>query len=944
MRPLLIILVFAVLPLYADELKINAKSSALVVIAEQASPTAIFAAKELASALNENPGIKCKQITDGEYTPGVKGLVLFVGPSKWTKHIPAEKLPYDHFILKRDKNKIYLLGHDDNVNPLTNYFAARTGTLYAVYRFMRQFLGIRRLWPGESGEIVVKKNNISLPEFNITEGPKLPIRKSYYGYGRYYGSESNAALVRWGRFNGMGSSVQGFIGHASEIAVGDKYFKEHPEYYALRKGKRQLLGHRGKLCHSNPAVAEIFAEWGVNNNRVGSFRMDDHFSVSANDSSGWCECDECRKLDGIQKDEANICVSGRMFTLANRVARLVKKKGSNKKVAIYAYASYLEPPANIKSMENNVMIMIARGISWNCAPMEAEKFIRLFDAWAEKTSRIALRDYRNNSCPMIIYPYPVLADKYIKYLSRKFKHFQGINICGDDTRAGALWGPTAYVYAALMWDPEKKLKDILDDYYMNGWPGGHKFIRQYFELFEKRVYAVMKEKNQLLWPQKAENALLLARAIYSPEIMDSARKLLDQAYDSAKSSDERKRVDVIRVGWQAAVNDSAYFESLMKVASFSGSLNGIPALPELQGKEILPMDKVRYLKEAIEKIKIRYAFLEKYKNSEGIPSIMLMNQNLRFFKGWNETVKQMYKLYSTDNSSVIVIYKPWKFSLDPDNKGFKNKWMRTDFDDSEWADISTDGAWEKQGYGQDKYPKTRGYNGWGWYRKTLTFPAHKGIERIVLTLGAVDESYDLYINGELAKKFRFNSRINPNSWQEPQNIDISQYIKWNDKNQITVAVLDESGNGGIWKPCYYTLIKKNLLEDGQAWKYPSSNLNLKLQGDLCQAELKGKDGSLTVKSSCESGRKYKLGIKVKPEGNIFYKVPFGVKIYFKDDKGKNLSSPVISGGISKRNIKIGKWNNFETNFTAPPRSAYMIIKFSLRCQKAGLKDASLTER
>ncbi|OGV53702.1 MAG: hypothetical protein A2017_12410 [Lentisphaerae bacterium GWF2_44_16] len=935
----------------ADTLIINKASSVKIVIADKATETAKFAAEELKEALEKS--LKCvpQIIPENKFQNTNMDIIFFVGPSQFTKSITDNtELKYDQFILKRIGPQIYMIGKDDEAPPLTNRFMARTGTLYAVYRFMNDNLGIRRIWPGESGEIIPAKNELKIQELDIKEAPAFPIRNSYYGSGNHYGDKSRKNLVKWGRFNGMGTSKLGTMGHSDSLTMGNKYFDEHPEYYALVKGKRKNLSKYGKICHSNPEVAKIVALWGVNHDEAGTFKFNDFFPVTANDGSSWCECEECLKLDAGQKGYSDVCVSGRMFTFANRVARYVKELKSPKKVAIAAYANYLEPPDNIEKMEDNIIIFIARGISWNAAPSEADKFNELFDKWSKKTTCIALRDYRDNTCPMVIYPYPHLAYKYIKYLVSKFKNFQGIDFCGDDTRATALWGPTAYVYAKMLWNPERKLEDILDEFYMTGWPDAHKYIQEYFEFFENRTYDIIKKENKYFCPYRGGDAILISRQICSPEAMKHGWELLETAQEAAKTEGEKERINFLKIGWQAVQNDYFYFESLMKVVSAGYFLHGIPPHPDMIEKQISENRKVQCLKDACDALEKRSLFLKKHSESEAIPSAPLSIQKPRFTDSWDNSVKNLLKLYN--DKSIHVIEGPWQFHIDPDKKGFEEKWFDVGLDDEKWNKIFVNMPWENQGYGKEKYPESKGYDGWAWYRKKIKLPPlTQNYKGVILTLGAVDESYNLYINGKLAKEFRYNPSVNPSSWEEPQNIDITAFLDWGQENLIAVAVLDEGGAGGIWKECYYTIVKKSITseKDIHADKQTSfSPIKIENSENIYKINTKDEAGSLQLSvKGIEKGMKYIMSVKISsPEKIEKVKKPsfFGFRVIFKDSANNVIPASTVHISFpSAASIMPDKWYTLSEILSPPANTKSANITFFIRRPELLMKELEFKE-
>ena len=48
----------------------------------------------------------------------------------------------------------------------------------------------------------------------------------------------------------------------------------------------------------------------------------------------------------------------------------------------------------------------------------------------------------------------------------------------------------------------------------------------------------------------------------------------------------------------------------------------------------------------------------------------------------------------------------------------------------------------------------------------------------------------------------YDAIINPNSWKEPQEYDVTNLVKFGEKNQISVLVENTVGKGGLWRPSY----------------------------------------------------------------------------------------------------------------------------------------------
>jgi hypothetical protein len=653
---------------------------------------------------------------------------------------------------------------------------------------------------------------VSIPFVDKIDSPRLPLRYSYYHVGRLYRKKSRDNFTLWGRHNGMGMSVLGSVCHASSKVIGEKYFDTHPEYYALVKGKRTNLWKYGKICHSNMDVVKVFADYAENSDY-------DFISASANDGKNWCECEECKKLDGhnaVDKNGYSI-TSGRMFTFANRIARELKRRGSKKKVAIYAYSNYKTVPTNVDKLEDNVLVFLTHGINWTWAPSSNKEFVERINQWSKFAPSVVLRDYKDNIRPMQLAPFPHLAAKRIKYLVNTIDNFQGINTCGDDARDFGLIGPTAYVYSRLLWDPNRKLEDILDDYYLNGWPNAHKYVRSYFEYFEKHMEEFCRKTDDRMYTYYGDKSLLNFPKAFPVELLAKGKEFLDEAYNASKGEVEKKRVEFLLIGFQAVKNDVEYFTALIELAKSGEPLVRIP----VEKVELLSDDKkLSLIKRAYDATVARQSFLEKHAKCEAIPSEPF-NTNKEVMTGiWDSLINRLYELKVENAATVTCVESGWTFKIDPDEKGRTEKWFSPEFDDSAWGKISTATFWERQGFGDDKYGRKGegGYNGWGWYRRTIKFPEKKNANDLIFTLGAVDESFDFYVNGTLIKSFRYDAKKNPNSWKEPQYISIGKYIKWGEENQITIAVHDKAGVGGIWQGSSYKIVQAPvLLPELTAW-------------------------------------------------------------------------------------------------------------------------------
>ena len=110
--------------------------------------------------------------------------------------------------------------------------------------------------------------------------------------------------------------------HNYENIIPLSLFEEHPEYFALVDGQR--TASRGtQICFSNPEVVARAV-------KLARAHFDNDpsqvmFSLSANDSTGFCKCPECKKLGENP--------GGQTLSFANAVASELRKTHPDKDVA-----------------------------------------------------------------------------------------------------------------------------------------------------------------------------------------------------------------------------------------------------------------------------------------------------------------------------------------------------------------------------------------------------------------------------------------------------------------------------------------------------------------------------------------------------------------------------------------------------------------------------------
>ena len=208
-----------------------------------------------------------------------------------------------------------------------------------------------------------------------------------------------------------------------------------------------------------------------------------------------------------------------------------------------------------------------------------------------------------------------------------------------------------------------------------------------------------------------------------------------------------------------------------------------------------------------------------------------------------------------------------------------------------------DSPWEKQPVGQ-KWREAHGedYDGIAWYRTRFTVPPDTRGKRIALVFGAVDEAATVWVNDKLLLKRIFDAKLNPESWKEPFEVEVTDVARTGARNVVAVRVEDRVGAGGIWKPVWLTVTdrpkpgKRNLVanpgfEDDAikkiSWFFLTYEEPRKYEYTICEsgawagkrcAQIKangGRDGRLVQKiRPVEEGKSYVLKVRLKTSLNF----------------------------------------------------------------------------
>ncbi len=409
-----------------------------ITLTENADDLEVKAAEALKDYLHQISGINLA--ISKEDSPGKKILI-----GQWEG---AESL---------DKNTITYGVKDEQ---LFIRGGSPQNTLYAVYTFLENELGCRFYSP--SVEYIPTEKKLTLSSsLQYSYAPPITTRTVHSRLFYEHPDFADKLRVTTEAFPSYVPTARVHTFH--RFVPADLYYQGHPEYYALRNGKRIPT----QLCLTNEAVFQIVKD------TVASL-LESHpeagvISVSQDDNTQYCQCANCEAIH--TKEESP---SGSMIHFVNRIARAFP----DKQISTLAYQYTRKAPAALKP-EPNVLITLCSIECDRSAPIEEKcsDFTKDLIAWGEKTDNIRIWDYTTQFTNFLA-PFPNLytlqpnIELFVKN-NAKWIFEQHSN------QPSELFELRSYLTAKLLWDPtadaDAIMNDFLEGYYQEAAP----FVQDY---------------------------------------------------------------------------------------------------------------------------------------------------------------------------------------------------------------------------------------------------------------------------------------------------------------------------------------------------------------------------------------------------------------------------------------------------------------------------------
>lgn len=501
-------------PAEALTLAKDGRARAVILLAEKPSPAAREAARVLQEHLRQISGAELPVMPESEVAgePSPERAWVLVGEGRLTKERGFEvgDLGPGGLRLEARGDVLALLGPDERTPSDPD------GTLHAATAFLEEKLGVRYLWPGESGKVVPKRRTIEVAAFRLAATPPLAqrrIRNAGYGAGVQTGldrlgftaeefrrrrtdaARTASASPDWFRWHKLG----GTLGLASGHAFGrywEKYGKTHPEWFALQpNGSRDQSRNpgRARLCVSNPELiaaiaSEKIAELDANPGLRG-------VSIAPNDGghTTFCGCPRCEALDArdgleitledfsgwTKREYRHAALTDRMIYFWNAIAEKVAAARPGKLLVVDAYGAYASPPVLRKPHPNLVVRFVPMSYLDEAGRRSA---LRSWEEWSRTAGRIF---YRPN---LLLAGRSGAAYVFAGRFAEDFRVMARGGMMGTDFDSvqhhWATQGLNYYAAARLNWDPGQDAAAIIDDYCRAGFGPAAGPVRRYFSRLE----------------------------------------------------------------------------------------------------------------------------------------------------------------------------------------------------------------------------------------------------------------------------------------------------------------------------------------------------------------------------------------------------------------------------------------------------------------------------
>lgn len=478
----------------------NGKTQAEIVIPERKSPVIVLAAQELQLWIKNISGAELPIYQK----PSKKDNVKFLLGSDYAKAFAGdlkELSGSDGCAVRSQGKNVYMFGAQDR------------GALNAVLWLLDRNTDLIFARPVD-GTVYSKNPDLDFKQLDFLEKPTWKTRE--FGLILYQPTEL-WAMRSFQNTHGMHFQKR-FIFltdnlyftrqlryEFGELLANDKYFKDHPEYYAWQEGRRRPYQHYGpQLCYTSEAGREAMVKELMRKLANDMTEETGIINFSFGDTWSLCECPDCRKPiklanDTIIKPSDEAFRSTQFYIYMNKITADIVKKYPQVTVSKLAYLYAAVPPkVKLHPQLRPVYCPYPKDNKQSVFGPKNKKWAERSYQWAKISKITGIYEYFGDSSE---FPRPIsdVACKSLREWNRigldSYIYSEWVtdqrnerDMAHDNAGAWDVSGMEFWTLSRLFWNSKLDVKELKQKYLQRAYREAAKPMADYYETLRKVWY------------------------------------------------------------------------------------------------------------------------------------------------------------------------------------------------------------------------------------------------------------------------------------------------------------------------------------------------------------------------------------------------------------------------------------------------------------------------
>ncbi len=532
----------------------NGNTDFVIVTADDPDECIQTAVTEMQTYLEKICGAEFDYVRESEFSGG---KAIFIGETQLEKgivDIDRDSIKADGFRLYSDGDYLVIAGADSR------------GTLYGVYTFLEEYLGVR--WFTPALEVVPEGKDIVIDaSIDRTVEPSFAVRRNSPADATdEYRAKHKVNVSFHYEAKEYGGAINYVLWDVTlDKLVPDALFSEHPEYFAMNPDGTRTTDH---VCLSHPDVLDIAVE-NARNAILSCERNAEYIHIGQKDNSNYCHCEACEKL---YEEYGSVSAPTIIFT--NAFADALDDEFPYMTFTFYAYGETDRPPVkgDLRCNSNVVPVLCQLHRACRSHPLtecgaideQNPTFDSLFveketmvandhKRWTEIADRTFIYDYTINFVNVAMF----FSNFETMQSTMKYMHDIGITgyvyNCGDGHYA-AFNELRNYLLSKLQWDVnadvEYHMMDFLKAYYGEA---AAPYMKEIIDVQTAHTKATA-HGFDFSWHYQA--------GFYSPQGVNKLDELWNAALSADITEEQMFNVEVANLSWE-------YFKANQFIGEYS---------------------------------------------------------------------------------------------------------------------------------------------------------------------------------------------------------------------------------------------------------------------------------------------------------------------------------------------------------------------------------------